>query len=272
MVSTYSATTSVLVTTRRVLLGFALVFLAIPAFGDSIDMVVTGQSYSSAGEGSNGFYMSTYPDSSNLQFFGGAQTNPNQEYFLPFPSFTLPVGAHITSATVTASFPSVVRFPTYIPTIGEPGPRVDQDNPYFVRGVITATPIAYTSFDGVSAYSASTSTGCEVGTSSKNVNLIGAGFGPCLKGTVHASVFFDSETWLVPDLVSPGFNSSEIFNFEYGDTVDVSADLHIDYNYGAAPTPEPSTLILMFLGIAGIGAGVYSRRSAIPRVQENLFR
>jgi hypothetical protein len=60
------------------------------------------------------------------------------------------------------------------------------------------------------------------------------------------------------ELVSSGYNSGEIFNFEGENTVDVSEDLSIDYTV----TPEPSGMVLLATGMLALMATAWYRRAA----------
>jgi hypothetical protein len=242
---------------KKVLPILILTIPALPASADTINLVVTGSISSLAGESSNGFYMSTYPDSSQLQAFGLPQIGDNLAP-LYFPTFTLPAGAVVTNATLNVSFvPLIQEGPFSDTTILQAG-RADPNNPA-VPGQIDETISTQTSFVAIGGHSYSSNADCQLNNPAGNsVDLVQAGFSPCLSGTLGYFVDFTSLTTLTPSLVSPGFNSWEIFAFTGGNTADLTADLSIDY---AVPTPEPSSLILLATGIVALIGVVRQRRS-----------
>jgi hypothetical protein len=240
---------------KRVVPVLVLSMAALPACADTLNVVANGSIASHAGEGSNGFYMSTYADSSVLQTFGSAQIGNASEVTLLFPEFTLPTGAVVTGATLDLTFTPLVGG-TY-PTTVEQGPEpVDQGNSY-VPGQINETVSTSTSTLALLAYSPVTHSGCELSNPGSSTDLVAAGFGSCLSGPEDYSVGFSSLTTLTPDLVSAGFNSWEIFNFEAGTTVDLSGDLAIDYTV----TPEPSGMVLLGTGMLALMVGAWYRRA-----------
>jgi hypothetical protein len=246
---------------KKILPILILTIPALPACADSIDLVITGSIGSVAGEGSNGFYMATYPDSSQLQAFGSPQTGDNFVQLL-FPTFTLPAGAVVTNATLDVSFvPLIQQGPFPNTTVLQAGP-VDINNPA-VPGQINETISTQTSFASIGGHSYSSNATCQLNAPANSVDLVQAGFSPCLSGTLGYYVDFSSLTTLTPSLVSAGFNSWEIFAFEGGNTTDLTADLSIDYDTPGGQTPEPSSLVLFGTGI-GLLVGEVSRRRSIP--------
>jgi hypothetical protein len=244
-----------MVALKRILPVLILATTALPACADTLNVVANGSIGSTAGSGGNGFYMSTYADSSTLQNFGSSQTG---SFGAPlyFPEFTLPTGAVVTSATLNVSFDPLVQ--EAAPGTYSQGPgSVDQSNPY-VPGEINVTTSTATSLLGLEASSPTQSSSCELSDPGNSVNLLEAGFGPCLTGTEDYFLTLNSETTLTAELVSSGFNAWEIFNFEGGNTVDVSADLSIDYSV----TPEPSGMVLLGTGMLELMAGAWYRRAA----------
>ena len=133
------------------------------------------------------------------------------------------------------------------------------NNPSFVLGQINETISTLTSFVAIGSHSYSSNADCELNNPPGNsVDLVQAGFSPCLSGTLGYFVDFTSLTTLTPSLVSPGFNSWEIFAFTGGNTADLTANLSIDY---AVPTPEPPSLVLLATGIGIVAGAVRQRRS-----------
>jgi hypothetical protein len=244
-----------MVSFKRVLPILVLTMAALPACADTLNVVANGSIESHAGEGGNGFYMSTYADSSTLQTFGSSQTG---SFGAPlyFPEFTLPTGAVVTSATLTVSFDPLVQ-ETTAGTYSEGPESVDHDNSY-VPGAIDVTTSTATTLDSLQGHSLTTNAGCELNDPGNSTNLLAAGFGSCLIGTNDYLLDLSSMTTLTADLVSAGFNSWEIFNFTGGNTVDVSADLSIDY----AVTPEPSGMVLLGTGMLALMGAAWYRRAA----------
>jgi len=244
---------------KKVLPILILTIPALPACADSIDLVITGSIGSTAGEGSNGFYMATYPDSSQLQVFGLPQTGNNFVQLI-FPTFTLPAGAVVTNATLDASFvPLIQQGPFSDTTLLQSG-RVDINNPS-VPGQINETISTQTSFASIGGHSYSSNATCQLNAPGNSVDLVQAGFSPCLSGTLGYYVDFSSLTTLTPSLVSAGYNSWEIFAFQGGNSTDLTADLSIDYDVPGGPTPEPSSFVLLATGIAALIGVVRQRRS-----------
>jgi hypothetical protein len=229
---------------------------ALPACADTVNLVVTGSIGSTAGQGGNGFYMATDPDSSQLQVFGPPQTGDNFLQFV-FPTFTLPAGAVVTNATLNVSFvPLIQEGPFADTTILQAG-KQDVNNPS-ILGQINETISTQTSFASIGGHSYSSNATCVLSAPANSVDLVQAGFSPCLSGTLGYYVDFSSLTTLTPTLVSAGYNSWEIFAFQGGNTTDITADLSVDYD---VPTPEPSSLVLLGTGIAVLIGFVRQRRS-----------
>jgi hypothetical protein len=243
-----------MVSFKRVLPVLVLTMAALPACADTLNVVANGSIESHAGEGGNGFYMSTYADSSALQSFGGSQSGSNASTLF-FPEFTLPTDAVVTSATLDVTYDALVQ-ETTAGTFSEGPESVDHANSY-VPGAINMTVSTTTSLGLLDGYSRTTNAECELNHPGNSTNLLAAGFGACLAGTDDYTLGLDSLTTLTAALVSPGFNSWEIFNFEGGNTVDVSADLSIDYYV----TPEPSGMVLLGTGVLALMAAVWWRRA-----------
>jgi hypothetical protein len=246
---------------KKVLPILILTIPALPACADSIDLVITGSISSAAGEGSNGFYMATYPDSSQLQAFGHPQTGNNNFAQLVFPTFTLPAGAVVTNATLDVSFVPLIQVGPFSDTTILQAGRADPNNLSSVPGQINETISTQTSFTSIASHSYSSNANCQLNAPGNSVDLVQAGFSPCLSGTLGYYADFSSLTTLTPSLVSPGFNSFEIFAFEGGNTADLTADLSIDYDVPGALTPEPSSLVLLATGIVVLIGVVRQRRS-----------
>jgi hypothetical protein len=246
---------------KKVLPILILTIPALPACADSIDLVITGSIGSTAGEASNGFYMATYPDSSQLQVFGPPQTGNNFAQ-LVFPTFTLPAGAVVTNATLDVSFVPLIQEGPFSDTtyLQGPGPA-NINNPYHVPGQINETISTQTSFYSIGGHSYSSNATCQLNAPGNSVDLVQAGFSPCLSGTLGYYVDFSSLTTLTPSLVSAGYNSWEIFAFEGGNSTDLTADLSINYDVPGGPTPEPSSFVLLATGIAALIGVVRQRRS-----------
>jgi hypothetical protein len=229
---------------------------ALSARADTLNVVANGSVGSNAGSGGNGFYMATYADSSTLQAFGAGQVGVGNSV-LYFPEFALPTGAVVTGASLSVSFdPSVQE--TTAGTILEPLPPPDQGMPS-TPGAVNVTVSTATSLGSLLGHSLTTNAGCQLDNPGSSTDLLAAGFGPCLSGTEDYLLDLNSMTTLTADLVSSGFNSAEIFNFSGGNTVDVTANLSIDYTV----TPEPSGMVLLGTGLLALMAAAWYRRTAI---------
>jgi hypothetical protein len=229
---------------------------ALSARADTLNVVANGSVGSIAGSGGNGFYMATYADSSTLQFFGSSQVGTGNSV-LYFPEFVLPTGAVVTGASLNVSFDPLMQ-ETTPGTISELLPPLDPGMPS-TQGAINVTASTATSLGSLLGHSLTTNAGCQLDNPNNSTDLLAAGFGACLSGTEDYLLDLNSLTTLTADLVSPGFNSAEIFNFSGGNTVDVSANLSIDYTV----TPEPSGMVLLATGALGLMAVAWYRRSAI---------
>jgi hypothetical protein len=251
-----------MVSFKRILQVLVLTMAALPACADTLNVVANGSIGSHAGEGSGGFYMTTYADSSTLQVFGSPQTGSTQAV-LDIPQFTLPADVVVTSATLTVSFDPLVQERPTRGTYSE-GPQSVDHSHSFTPGAIRVTTSTATSLLGLSASSPTPgSSSCSLSAPGSSVNLLAAGFSSCLTGTGDYFLALNSETTLTAALVSSGFNAWEIFNFEGGNTVDVTADLSIDYTADPpAPAPEPSGVVLLGTGMLALMAGAWRRRSA----------
>jgi hypothetical protein len=245
---------------KRVVPVLVLTMAALPACADTLNVVANGSIGSHAGEGSGGFYMTTYADSSTLQFFDGPQTGSTQSV-LDIPEFTLPAGSVVTSATLTVSFDPLVQGTAVPGTYSQAPESVDHSNA-FVPGEIDVTTSTATSLLSLSASSPTQSGSCALSDPGSSVNLLAAGFGSCLTGTEDYFLALNSETTLTAALVSSGFNAWEIFNFEGGNTVEVSADLSIEYDDPPVVTPEPSGMVLLGTGVLALMAGAWHRQAA----------
>ena len=228
---------------------------ALPASADTLNVVASGSIASHAGEAANGFYMSTYADSSTLQTFGSSQVGSFMGP-LNLPQFMLPAGAVVTGATLSVSFIPLVQ--ETVPGTYAQGPESVDHNNSFVPGEINVTTSTVTTLDSLLAHSLTTNASCQLNNPGSSTDLLAAGFGACLTGTEDYLLELGSQTTLTADLVSSGFNAWEIFNFEGGNTVDVSADLAIDYTV----TPEPPGIVLLGTGLLAVMAAAWYRQSA----------
>jgi hypothetical protein len=242
-----------MVALKRVLPVLVLTMAALPACADTLNVVGNGSIGSFVG--GNGFYMATYADSSTLQAFGSLQTN-SFSWALELPDITLPTGAVVTSATFNVGFDPLVQVTTAGTYSQAPQP-IDPSNS-FVPGEINVTTSTTTMLDSLLVHSPTTNAGCQLNNPGSSTNLLAAGFGSCLVGTNDYKLDLSLTTTLMGELVSSGYNSGEIFNFEGENTVDVSEDLSIDYTV----TPEPSGMVLLATGMLALMATAWYRRAA----------
>jgi hypothetical protein len=223
---------------------FALMVLATPASGNEIHLTFTGGVGSFANSdvhNGGGFYMATYPDSSELQTLCCVRTDPQGagelHYF--FPEVKIPQGDKILSAKLTFLFPSELQY-SYEPDITEILPAPDPNQPS-VPGRVLAT-VKTTFVDAAVA-------GCSFPASVTGFDLL-----TCDPTLQELTLNVNSATYIYPSVISTGFNSAESFSVEGGNVGDVTADIAIVY----VNTPEPSSLVL--LGTAMVLAGVVMKR------------
>jgi PEP-CTERM motif len=213
----------------------ALMVLAKPASGNEILLTFSGGVGSFANSdvhNGGGFYMATYPGSSELQMLCCTQTDPQGagELHYVFPEVKIPPGDKILSATLNLSFPSELQY-SYEPEITEILPAPDPNQPS-VPGRVLAT--VKTTIGDVAV------AGCYFPASVTGFDLL-----TCDPTLQELTLNADSATYLYPSVISAGFNSAESFSVHGENVGDVNADIVIVY--GAVP--EPSSLVLLGTGV-----------------------
>jgi hypothetical protein len=220
---------------------------ATPASADEIHLTFTGgvgSFVNSDVHNGGGFYMATYPGSSELQTLCCTRTDSQGagELLYWFPEVKIPKGDKILSATLTLLFPSELQY-SYEPEITEILPAPDPDQPS-VPGRVLAT-VKTTIGDASVA-------GCYFPASVTGFDLL-----TCDPSLEELYLYLDSATWIYPSVISTGFNSAESFSVEGGNVGDVTADIAIVYGN----TPEPGSLILLGTAMALTGVVMKRRRA-----------
>lgn len=239
-------------------LPLALLAIPTPSHCDTLHLVATGSAAVIAGAGGEGAYVSTKPDSSEIDVFPMPGWNET-DGVLEFPLFTIPSWAQIEKATIKLSLSytpsySYIASDDHDPPFG-PDP-VDIDNPDFVPGAMSVDVVNQAAIDDVSFGSFSTFGSCFISNPSSAINLMAYDYHSCLTGDVGMFVQFHAYTESTPVLISPGFNSWEIFYDSGVNEADVTAMLDVTY------TPEPSALVLMLTGFLALGLLTARRRNS----------
>jgi hypothetical protein len=222
---------------------------ATPALADEIHLTAAGGigsfARSTYDEG-GGIYLATFPGSSEVQTLCCARGDEQGEgqVFLNFPEFSLPAGDTVKSAKLTLLFSSVLQY-SYEPDITQVFPAPDP-NKSSMPGNVLAT---------VKSTTSASFEGCYFPASVTGFNLLA-----CQPEWDALSFFFDSATTIYPSVLSTGFNSSEEFDVEGGNSGPITGD--IDIVYGPAVSPEPGSIILLGTGMMILLAGIAFRRRA----------
>lgn len=241
-------------------LALPLALLAIPTASrcDTLHLVATGSTFVSAGAGGEGAYVSTKPDSSQMDAFPTFSWNENDGGF-GFPLFTIPSWAQIEKATIKLSLSYTPSY-SYVSSYDNDeafGPEpVDKDNPTFVPGAMSVDVANVAAIDNLFIGPITGGAECSFSEPASAIDLNASGADPCLIGTVGILIQFHAMTALSPHLISPGFNSWEIFYDSGVNEADVTATLDVTY------TPEPSALVLMLTGFLALGLLTAHRRNS----------
>jgi hypothetical protein len=86
----------------------------------------------------------------------------------------------------------------------------------------------------------------------QDLNLVGLGFGDDLLSGGDLTISGYREVYSDPSIASPGYNGYADVNINYSETGSEYATLSLDATPAATDVPEPGTISLMLVGLAGL--------------------